>query len=140
MAYHCWQRTLPMQIHHQVICVQFGKIAISFKPSLQFSSKISTVFSNQFSTHKQFANSLQNYLSQIYLLILRSQIDSNFYPPQFNFMNIIPIGNYLNLTNIIPHYCIFQSIHELLSYFIIKYKKKKSSKISPNGCVSPVSF
>ena len=56
-------------------------------------------------------------MSQIYLLIFRSWIDSYSYSPQFHFMNIIPIREYINLTNIIPIHKYF-SKYSWISYFL----------------------
>ena len=67
-----------------------------------------------------FANNWRIDLSQIYLLIFMSWIDSYFYSPQFHFMNIIPICEYINLTNIIPIHEYF-SKYSWISYYYIKY-------------------
>ena len=67
-----------------------------------------------------FANNWRINLSQIYLLIFMSRIDSYFYSPQFLFMNNIPIREYINLTNIIPIHEYF-SKYSWISYYYIKY-------------------
>ena len=92
--------------------------------SLPFSSLCNflpvSVLSEQFSFRKSFANSLQIDLSQTYLLIFRSWIDSYSYSPEFNFMNIISICKYNNLMNNIPIHEYF-SKYSWISYFNIEY-------------------
>ena len=69
---------------------------------------------NFFSSRKYFANDSQKYLSQIYWLIFRSQIDSYSYLPHSNFLNIFPIWKNNEFTNIITIHKYLQTIHEYL--------------------------
>ena len=55
-----------------------------------------------------------------------SQIDSPSYPPQFHFMNIIPIREYIYLMNIIPIQKYLLSIHEYLNLIMNIYKEYTS--------------
>ena len=77
-------------------------------------------------------------LSQIYLLIFKSQIDSNSYSPQFHFMNIITICKYLNLTNIIPIHKYLLKVFMNISFLYWIYIK--SMHISHYGFVWSINY